>query len=55
MMERLLHPSKQLLETSSTQLGMQIDDSDEQRKNAEEPIRDSLEPDSNVTDPRLLQ
>jgi hypothetical protein len=33
---------------------MQINERDEHPENAVRPIRDSLEPDSNVADPRLL-
>jgi hypothetical protein len=40
---------------SKTDYGMQIDVSDEQCKNAREPMRESLEPDSNVTLESALQ
>jgi hypothetical protein len=55
IIERRVHPEKQFSKTTSTDDGMQIDESDEQFENASRPIRDNAEPDSNVTEPRLLQ
>jgi hypothetical protein len=45
--ERDSHAEKQLLESLSTEAGMQIDES-EQSQNADSSINKSLEPDSNV-------
>jgi hypothetical protein len=52
--ERDWHKEKQYLPRRSTDEGMQIDESDEQFKNADSSIDESLEPDSNVTAERDL-
>jgi hypothetical protein len=48
IVERELHPSKQYSQIVSTEEGIQIDESDEQAPNAQHPIHESLESDSNV-------
>jgi hypothetical protein len=47
--ERDSHREKQNLPSVSTDEGMQIDESDEQEENADSPIDESLESDSNLT------
>jgi hypothetical protein len=42
--ERDSHPKKQYLPSISTEEGMKIDESDEQKENAEAPIHRSAEP-----------
>jgi hypothetical protein len=46
---RDVHPKKDNLPSVSTESGMQIDESDEQEKNDNSAIDESLELDSNVT------
>jgi hypothetical protein len=48
IVERELHPEKQQSQIFSTEQGIQIVESDEQSKNAERSIHESLELDSNV-------
>jgi hypothetical protein len=48
IVERELHPVKQYSQIFSTEEGIQIDESDEQLRNAEPSIHESLESDSNV-------
>jgi 4-diphosphocytidyl-2C-methyl-D-erythritol kinase len=48
-LESAPHEEEQLLQRTSTGDGMQIDESDEQSVNACNSIRESLEPDSNLT------
>jgi hypothetical protein len=48
-LESVLHFLKQRSPSTSTDDGMQIDESDEHFENAPDSIRESLEPDSNVT------
>jgi hypothetical protein len=43
------HPEKQYSQIDSTDEGMKMDKSDMQSENAERPIHDSLESDSNMT------
>jgi hypothetical protein len=52
--ERDSHPEKQALPRISREEGMQIDESDEHPNNADCSIRESFEPDSNVTVERDL-
>jgi hypothetical protein len=52
--ERDSHPEKDWAPSVSTEEGMQIDESDEQFRNAPSAIDDSLEPGSNVTVERCL-
>jgi hypothetical protein len=47
------HPEKQESQIISTDEGIQMDESDEQYWNADFPIRESLESDSNVTIERV--
>jgi hypothetical protein len=54
IVERELHPSKQLSQIFSTDDGIQIDEINEQLRNASRSIYESLELDSNVIVEREL-
>jgi hypothetical protein len=54
IVERVMHDLKQSYRTTSTDEGMQIDQSDEHTENALSSIRDTLDPLSNVTAKRFM-
>jgi hypothetical protein len=53
--ERVSHRQKQYSQSFSTEGGIQIDDSDEQLRNASSSIQKSLEPRSKITQSRVEQ
>jgi hypothetical protein len=54
ILDKVLHSQKQPSQIRSTEEGIQIDESDEQKQNASRSIHESLEPHSNVIVEREL-